>query len=86
MDKTIAKNRKKLITQIISHAHYIKTYDKDKGTMVSIDSVDFIPKDMLMYRNARLTITPNGLCRFSLHSNCFTHFKVPDEIVNQVFK
>lgn len=86
LSKTIAKNRKKLITQIIANAQYVKTYDRETGQMVPLNDVEFIPKDFLMYSRARLTMNENGLCRFSLHSNNFTHFKVPDTIVNQVFK
>lgn len=85
MDKTIAKNRKNIISVIIANANHISLKIPDYGSNGN-HIVTQIPNLMLMYSITLLTMSRNGHCQFFVINKLICTFKVPDSVVGMVFK
>lgn len=83
--KSIARNRKKLIERIRSKAYNIRSYNKMSGEMDSLSILDFCIDELFKYKQGRMNISDEGFGTISIHSNNFTNFQIPDDLIVEIF-
>lgn len=84
--KTIAKNRKSLIAEIVENATNIKGYNQQKGDMEECSSLSYYIQNMALIKSSRMYVSEDGSGSISIHSNSFCKFQLPESTLKKIFK